>query len=143
MKKLFVVVITIASLLAMMGVVGAQDATATPAVGGVTPIRTVIQIVADQTGLKPGEITRQLAQGMTLADIIQANNGNVQTIVDQSITKITAEINQAVASGAMTQDRANQILANLKDQVTKGINGDLFPNQLDTAAVRSASPGRR
>lgn len=144
MKKLLVLVTTIASLLAMISFVGAQDATATPApatstVGAVTPVRTVIQIVADQTGLKAGEITRQLAQGMTLADIIQANNGNMQTVIDQSVTKITAEINQAVANGNMTQDRANQLLANLKDQVTKGINGDLFPNTLDAAAVRRAS----
>jgi hypothetical protein len=128
----------------VISVVGAQDTTATPApttsaVGAVTPIRTVIQIVADQTGLKAGEITRQLAQGMTLADIIQSNNGNVQTVIDQSVTKITAEINQAVASGNFTQDRATQLLANLRDQVTKGINGDLFPNTLDTTAVRRAS----
>jgi uncharacterized protein (DUF433 family) len=144
MKKLLIILTTIATLLAVIGVVGAQDATATPApttstVGAVTPIRTVIQIVADQTGLKAGDITRQLSQGMTLADIIQANNGNVQMVIDQSVTKITAQINQAVASGNMTQDRANQLLANLKDEVTKGINGDLFPNQLDGVAVRRAS----
>jgi hypothetical protein len=63
----------------------------------------------------------------------------VQTVIDQSVTKITAEINQSVTNGSITQDRANQILANLKDQVTKEINGDLFPNTLDSAAVRGAS----
>lgn len=147
MKKLLVALTTIATLLAVMGIVGAQDATGTPSpttpttstVGAVTPIRTVIQIVADQTGLKQGDITRQLAQGMTLADIIQANNGSVQTVIDQSVIQIIGQINQAVASGNMTQDRATQLLANLKDQITKGINGDLFPNQLDGVAVRRAS----
>jgi uncharacterized protein (DUF433 family) len=143
MKKLLVILTTIATLLAVMGVVGAQDATATPkptvptvsTVAAVTPIRTVIQVVADETGLKPADITRQMAQGMTLADIIQANKGNVQTVIDQSVTEITDEINQAVATGKMTQDRANQILAALKDQITQGINGDLFPNKLDTATI--------
>ena len=107
MKKLLVILTTIATMLAVMGFVGAQDATATPApttstVGAITPIRTIIQIVADETGLKAGDITRQIAQGMTLADIIQANKGDVQTVIDQSVTQITAEINQAVASGKIT-----------------------------------------
>jgi len=144
MKKLLVILTTIAAMLAVMGFVGAQDATATPSpatssVGAITPIRTIIQIVADETGLKVGDITRQMAQGMTLADIIQANKGDVQTVIDQSVTQITAEINQAVASGKITQERANQILANLKDQITQGINGDLFPNKLDATAIRRDS----
>ena len=144
MKKLLIILTTITAMLAVMVVVAAQDTTATPSpttstVGSVTPIRTVIEVVADETGLEAREITRQIAEGMTLADIIQSNNGDVQTVIDQSVSKITAEIKQAVTDGKMTQDRADELLANLKDLVTKGINGDLFPNKLDGASVKRAS----
>jgi hypothetical protein len=144
MKKRLVTLSTIAAMLIMMGVVGAQDATATPSpsmstVGAVTPIRTVIEAIADETGLDQREITRQLAEGMTLADIIQTNNGDVQTVIDQSVTKITAEVNHALVDGKISKDRANQLLTNLKDLVTKSINGDLFPNKLDSSAVRRAT----
>lgn len=144
MKKLLIAPAILLLIFAVVGGVGAQDATPqTPllasTVGAFAPIRTVIEVVSSETGIEPKEIMQQLAEGMTLADIIESNNGNVQLVIDQSVAKITTDVNQSVTDGKLTQARVDQLLANLADIVTKAVNGDLFPNKLDRGAVRRAS----
>jgi hypothetical protein len=146
MKKLLIAPAILLIIFAIVGGVGAQDTTPQPTpftstVGAFAPIRTVIEIVSSETGIDPKEIMQQLAEGMTLADIIESNNGNVQLVIDQSVAKITANVNQSITDGKLTQARADQLLANLSGIITKAVNGDLFPNKLDrgAGAVRRAS----
>ena len=100
-KKLLVWAGLLGVLLLGIGVVGAQDATGTPAPSderpGLHAARVVADIVAQETGLQPAEILAQVQQGQTLADIIQANGGDVQSVIDQSVAQLTEDINKAVA----------------------------------------------
>lgn len=144
MKKLLIAPAILLLIFTVVGGVGAQDATPqTPplasTVGALTPIRTVIEIVSSETGVEPKEIMQQFAEGMTLADIIESNNGNVQLVIDQSVAKITTDVKQSVTDGKLSQARADQLLANLSGIITKAVNGDLFPNKLDRGALRRAS----
>ena len=141
-RKLLPVIAVLGLLMLGIRVVGAQDATAQPQAGQGRqpgPIRTVINVVADETGLETRDILGQLRDGLTLADITTANGGDVDQVIAASVSKLTNEINQAVADGKMTQDRADRLLINLQDVVTRGVNGELFPNHLDRGAVRGAS----
>ncbi|MEO8609769.1 MAG: hypothetical protein ABI690_17890 [Chloroflexota bacterium] len=141
-RKILPVIAMLGLLMLTVFAVGAQDATAQlqPASAGqVGPIRTVINIVSDETGLETQDILGQLREGMTLADIITANGGDVDQVITDSVSKLTDQINQAVTDGKMTQDRADRLLANLQDVVTRGVNGELFPNRLDRGAQRNAS----
>jgi uncharacterized protein (DUF433 family) len=129
-------------LVLAVGVVGAQDATPEPSAalaGEPGPIRVVLNIVADETGLTPRDILAQMRDGLTLVDIITANSGDVDQVIVDAIAKLTDQINQAVADGKMTQERADHLLSNLQDVVTRGINGELFPNRFDRGAIRGAS----
>jgi polyhydroxyalkanoate synthesis regulator phasin len=141
-RKILPVIAMLGLLILSVGAVGAQDATAQPQLAsGRQPglIRTVINVVADETGLEPQDILGQLRDGLKLTDIITANGRDVNQVITDSVAKLTDEINQAVSDGKMTQDRADHLLSNLQDVVTRGVNGELFPNALDRGTVRTAS----
>ncbi|MBA3871108.1 MAG: hypothetical protein H0X30_18345 [Anaerolineae bacterium] len=140
MKKLLVIVTTIATMLAVMGVVGAQETTATPepttaTVGGVFPNkldgmvirraseRILLQATADATKLAPADILKQVRDGKTLADVITANGGSVESIVSTAVTTATSEINTAVTNGRLGQVQADKLIANLQKAYTSAVNG--------------------
>jgi hypothetical protein len=141
MKKLFGLIGIITLLMMAVSTVGAQDATQPPPMQqpqppGVRAAQIIGDIVAQETGLDRADIVHQVMQGQTLADIIQANGGDVQSVITQSIQQLTDAINQAAADGTITQTRADNLIQNLPDVVTRAINGALFPNRIDMAPVR-------
>jgi len=140
-RKFLLVILILSALLVGVSTVGAQETTPQPstAAQNVGPIRTVLNVVADEIGLQPRDILLQMQDGLTLADIITANGGDVNQVITNAVAKLTDEINTAVANGKMTQDRANNLLSNLQDEVTRAINGELFPNTLNRGAVREAT----
>lgn len=137
-RKLLIPIGLLSALLIGAGVVGAQDATATPEPGrpGLRAAQIVGDIIAQETGLDAAQIRQQVLQGQTLSDIITANGGDVQTVIDQSVTQLTGAINQAVSDGTITQSRADNLLKNLQDRVTGIINGTIFPNTIDRTVIR-------
>lgn len=140
-RKLWLLIAVISLLVAGVGVVGAQDTTPEPSSTAARQpgsIRAVLNIVADETGLAPRDILAQMRDGVTLADIITANGGDVDQVIADSVAKLTEQINQAVADGKMTQESADHLLSSLQDVVTRAVNGELFPNRLDRGAVRGA-----
>jgi hypothetical protein len=136
MLSLFVV---LSSFVFGITAVGAQDATVEPRADRIGPLRSVINIVADEIGLEPRDILVQLHDGLTLADIITTNGGDVDQVIADSLVQLTDQINQAVADGKLTQERADNLLTNLEDVVTRGINGELFPNRPGRGAAGRVS----
>lgn len=94
--------------------------------GGFGASREVISVVAEQTGLTPLEILTQLREGTSLSDIITANGGDLEAVTSAAIEAVTAEINQAVTDGWITQEQADTMLANVETRVTDVINGTGF-----------------
>lgn len=140
LKKLMIVLSLLVLTALGISIVGAQDATPqSPMTAERRGIRAVIDAVVEETGLEAREIMQQVAQGSTLAEIIEANGGDVQSVIDQTVTVLTDEINQAVTDGKLTQERADRLLSNVQDLVTRAINGELFPNRLDNGPIRRAS----
>src|SRR5689334_12025903 len=117
-RKLLPSIAMIGLLLLGVSIIGAQDATAQPQLASGRqpgPMRTVINVVAEETGLEPRDILGQMRDGLKLTDIITANGGDVDQVIADSVSKLTDEINQAVSDGKMTQDRADNLLKNLQD----------------------------
>jgi hypothetical protein len=139
-RKTMVVALLIGLLIFSVSAVGAQDTSETqPLQRPDGPVRALIGIVGEATGLETRAILRQLRDGSTLADIITANEGDVSQVVADTVALLTDNINQGVADGSITQERADNLLANLQDVVTRAINGELFPNRLDQNAVATAA----
>jgi len=139
-RKLWLVILLVGLFVISIGAVGAQDSSDTQsALRPERPIRALIGIVVDATGLEARDILGQLRDGLTLADIITANDGDVNQVIADAVAILTDEINQGVADGKITPERADSLLSNLEDVVTQAVNGELSPNRLDRGAVRDAA----
>ena len=154
-KKIGLLVLTLIVGLLVVSVVGAQEATPEPQppqVQGIPPVgmrfgnfvddgllRELINIVTDDLGITPAEIIQQM-RGQTLAQVIEANGGNVDDITAKITAAVTDRLNQAVADGNLTQDRADQALANLPDLIQRSLNGE-FGGMLDER-LQGAPNGR-
>lgn len=135
LKKLLIVCGLVSMLILSFGVVGAQEPTPTRRPG----IHAIMDIIVSETGLEPREIILQLQEGLTLGEVIETNGGDVQTVIDQSVAALTESINTAVTEGKITQERADQLLTNLTDVVTRSMNGEIFPNRMGTGPLRRSS----
>jgi polyhydroxyalkanoate synthesis regulator phasin len=127
-KRVVVVILIVAISLAAVGAVGAQgqgDPGRGNGRGGRAEIvETLLTVTAEQTGLTREAIVEAWMGGTTLAETITTQSADVQAVIDASITQITATIDERVASGAMTQQRADRLLANLDEVVTNAVNGE-------------------
>ncbi len=135
LKKFVVITGLIALIVFGFSVASAQEPTRIQRQG----IRAVIDIIATETGLESREIILQLQEGLTLGEIIENNGGDVQSVIDQSVASLTEAINTAITEGRITRERADRLLTNLPDVVTRSMNGELFPNRLDTGPLGRAS----
>jgi hypothetical protein len=91
------------------------------------PVRSAIelsQILLEEAGLEAEQVRAAVASGQTIADLIAAAGGNVEAIVDATITEATTRINEAVAAGNLEQARADEMLNNLETAVTNMVNGE-------------------
>jgi hypothetical protein len=98
------------------------------AVRGVSQ-RILTQAVADATGLRVPQVLQQVREGSILADIITANGGDVDTVVNNAVAAATEQINAAVATGRLGQEHADQLIANLPDFYDAAVNRQLRPNR--------------
>lgn len=85
-------------------------------------LRDILQIVTDATGLDSQDVLQQLRDGAILADLITANGGDVNAVVAEALAVVTEKTNQAVTDGKITQERADEILANAETRITELIN---------------------
>ena len=106
---------------------------------GVELIRQIINILVDETGLTPQEIRAQVQDGKTLAEVIEANGGDVDTVKDAVLNAGTEQISHAVETGRITQERADRMTSNLPDLIEHGLNGELFGNRVGRRPLRQAS----
>ena len=88
-------------------------------------VREAVQAVVDATGLEAQEIMQQLRDGATLSEIIVANDGDPNNIIAILIGLVTEKTNQAVTDGVITQERADEILANAETHITNLVNNPL------------------
>jgi len=123
-KKLAVSTALVGTLALGVGIVGAQD-NPPPGRPGERPIHALVDIVVEATGLERQEIRAELREGASLADIITANGGDVDSVIDSA----TERINGALADGQITQEQADLLLANLEDAINGTLLEERFPNR--------------
>ncbi len=89
--------------------------------GGCQPFRGVDQ-VAELLGLTVGEIVSELEQGMSLAQIAEANGVTAAELAATLLAGIEEHVAQAVADGKIDEARAEEILANAAEKIDMLIN---------------------
>jgi hypothetical protein len=129
-SKTILISLIVLALALPIGLANAQEATEEAPIVEVSahphPIRDILRevmdIVTEATGLSQEEVLQQLRDGATLSEIITANGGDVEAIKAEVTTLITERIETAVSDGRITQERADEMLANLPDRISQAFD---------------------
>ena len=129
MKRLLVVFSLVAVMLVVgAGVIYAQgpdgEGRGDCRGGGPRGAGHLIDTIAEALEMEPGDIAAQVQDGSTLAEIIEANGGDLEAITAELIDGQTEHINQAVVDGMLTQEEADEKLADLETHIDELLNGE-------------------
>jgi ribosomal protein S20 len=81
--------------------------------------QNVLATVAGVLGTDEETLKTQLRDGATIAEIA---GDKTQAVIDALVAEASAKIDQAVADGKLTQERADEMKANLADRITRMVN---------------------
>jgi polyhydroxyalkanoate synthesis regulator phasin len=126
--KVTVLTLVLALMLSVTGLAAAQpgpdDRPNRPDRPRVQLLGQMADVLTEATGLTPLEIREQVQDGATLAEVIESSGASVDAIVSDSVTLITERVNEAVENGNLTQERADEILDTLEEDILERLNSD-------------------
>ena len=82
----------------------------------------LIQTAADAIGIDASALRAQLHSGSSIADVATANGVDPGTVVNALVTPLSNRLDEAVAQGKMTAEKAATIKASLTERVTNFVN---------------------
>lgn len=85
---------------------------------------TLVEPAATALGMEAGELLTQLRDGTTIAEIATEKNVELQKVIDAIVADVSADLDQAVADGKLTQAEADERKADLPEKVTAFVNGE-------------------
>jgi transposase-like protein len=83
-----------------------------------------LDAAAAAIGIDSEELRAALRDGSTVAEVAQAHDVDVQTVIDALVADAEKAVDEAVTDGRITEDRAAEIKANLPDGITAMVNGE-------------------
>jgi len=81
-----------------------------------------LDVAASAIGVTVDDLRTALQSGQTIAEVAQAHGVDPQTVVDALVADAQQHLDQAVAAGRLSQERADDIASHLSDQMTKLVN---------------------
>ncbi|MGH9133274.1 MAG: hypothetical protein ACRDZZ_05000 [Ilumatobacteraceae bacterium] len=78
--------------------------------------------IADLFGLEPSELRDLVRDGQSLADVATAHGVDVQTVIDTFVNAAEEHLDRAVTNGRLTQEEADEKLAELTERITEMVN---------------------
>jgi hypothetical protein len=85
-----------------------------------------LESAASVLGMSGGDLKKQLVSGKTLADLAKEKGIDVQKVIDAEKQSIIDGLNQAVKDGKMTQQQADEQIANAGPIAENIVNGNRF-----------------
>ncbi len=112
---------------------------------------TLVGVIADQAGMDTADLLRDVLMPPTLGEVIESYGLDQEAVIAEAEARITAEINERVADGSLTQDEADELLAGLHDWLVNrldapfwfrgwGMGWDMMPG--DMGGMRGRMGGR-
>lgn len=83
-----------------------------------------LDTAAEALGLSVDELRAELENGQTIADVAAAQGVDVQTVIDAMVAEAEAHVAEEVESGELSQEEADQKLADLEERITASVNGE-------------------
>jgi hypothetical protein len=84
--------------------------------------KAAIKDAAGVIGIEPQELVTALRNGESVADVARAHGVEPQAVIDKLVADATARIDQAVADGKLSADKAAEIKNKLNGRVTSLVN---------------------
>lgn len=88
---------------------------------------------ADVIGIESDALREALNDGQSIADVAAANGVDAEDVIDALVAEKTERIDGAVESGRLTQDEADERLAELEDRITEKVNQVRGDDDVDEA----------
>lgn len=98
-------------------------------------------LAAETIGITTEELVTALREGSSIAEVAAANNVEAQTVIDAMVAQLQSKLNEAVAAGKITQERADAIAADAPARITELVNGTRpFGRGHHGPGLRTAAP---
>jgi polyhydroxyalkanoate synthesis regulator phasin len=81
-----------------------------------------LEAAAEALGMDQAELRDQLRDGSTLAEIAEAQGVEVQVVIDALVAEAEAHLDEKVAEGDLTQEEADERLAEISERITDRVN---------------------
>ena len=82
----------------------------------------LVETVTEQLDMTTEEVISELSAGISIADLAAAHGVDVQEIIDAFVPGQEEALYQAVESGQITQERADEMLEALTERITEKID---------------------
>lgn len=83
-----------------------------------------VDTAAEAIGIEAEDLKGQLEAGATIAEVAEANGVSVDTVIDAMVDAKTERIAEKVEAGRITEDEADEKLAELEDRITDRVIGE-------------------
>ena len=90
-------------------------------------VNSPVFVLSEMTDLSVTEISAQLANGATLAEVAEANGIALDAFVNALMEPRVAWLNEAVSNGTMTQEYADTILEHMRSNMESVLTGEHTP----------------
>lgn len=97
-----------------------------------------MQTVADALGMEVDELRDALRDGQTIADLAEERGVSLDDVLDAVLDEIKSRLDDLVADGTLTQERADEMLERAREHVTALLNGELGEHLRDHMRDRMA-----
>lgn len=93
----------------------------------------LLNAVTDATGLTLQEVVQEVRAGSTLSEIVTANGGSPEAVIEAALATLQARHDQAVENGRLTQQQADAILAGAQAYFEATMDGAFQPQGIAAA----------
>jgi hypothetical protein len=92
-------------------------------------LRSVVDAVSETLDMTPREILADLREGQSLAEIAEAQDVSRDELKGVILTEVQEKLDQGVAEGNLTQERADAITARLNENIDWVLDWEGFPGK--------------
>lgn len=89
-----------------------------------------LETVAEVIGVSEADLREALINGESVADVAEANDVDVQTVIDALTADKNEQIDEKLAAGEITEAEAEEMKADIAEKVESKVNGER-PNRGD------------
>jgi uncharacterized protein (DUF433 family) len=108
---------------------------------------SLLDILAEQLGLTTDEVVDELSAGISIADLAENHNVDVQVIVDAFLAAHQEALSAAVENGRLTQEQADAMQEPMAEEIAERVNepwtGSFGPDRGFRGGCPGGMGGRR